>query len=127
MPWFERPVAISSRISRSRGVNLASGIVRSLPLESERRDDDRVESRSAVGDPPDGGNELVDVSDPVLEQVSDTLGRVREQLQREAELDVLREHEHADRRVRRADLERRTHPLVSVGRRQPDVDDRDLG
>ena len=53
--------------------------------------------RAAVGHPADRADELGDVADPVLEQVADALGRVGEQLHRQAELDVLREHEHADR------------------------------
>ncbi len=40
----------------------------------------------------------VDVGDPVLQQVSGAISGVREQRQRQPELDVLREHEHADRR-----------------------------
>ena len=42
--------------------------------------------------------------DAVLEQVADALGAVREQVERVAGLDVLREHEHAGLRVLLADL-----------------------
>ena len=126
IPWFDRPSAISSSTSRSRGVSSAIGSSR-RSLREEGRDDDRVERRAAVGDPSDGGDEVVDVADPVLEQVADALGRVGEQLHREAQLDVLREDEHTDRRVSRANLDRRAEPLVGVSRGQADVDDRDVG
>ena len=87
------PVAISSRTSRSRGVRAASG-------SSARRRDSRVDT---IWDPPRNppatrrtrGDELVDVADPVLEQVADAFGGVGEQPHRQAELDVLGEHQHA--------------------------------
>ena len=101
-------------------------VVAPVPGE-QRRDDDRVDRRAAVRDAPHGADELLDVADAVLEQVAGALGRVGEQLHREAELDVLREHEHADRGVAGADLQRGAQALVVVGRRQPDVDDRDVG
>ena len=125
MPWFELPcghqlehLPLARRQRRERIV--------APPLREQRRDDHRVERRAAVGDPPHRGDELLDVADPVLEQVADAFGRVGEQLHRQPELEVLREHEHADRRMVGADLERRPQPFVGVGRRQPDVDDRDV-
>ena len=92
--WFERPSAISSSTSRSRGVSSSSGSSRAAAAD-ELRDDRRVERRAALGDAPHRGGELVDVGDAVLEQVADALGAVGEQLERVARLDVLREHEHA--------------------------------
>jgi len=51
---------------------------------------------------------------------------VLEELEGEPEFDVLRQDENPDRRVARADLDRRAQALVVVRRRQPDVDDRDV-
>ena len=66
--------------------------------------------------------------DPVLEQVADAAGAVGDQPQRERRLDVLRQDEDADRRaVLGADRLRRPEAFVGVGRRHPDVDDRDVG
>ena len=127
IPWFELPAAISSSTSRSRGVSRASG--------SSLRRWREISVETIIGssaEPPSATRrtareELVHVADAVLEQVADALGGLGQQLQREPELDVLRQHEHAHRRVLRADLERRAQPLVAVRRRQPDVDDRDVG
>jgi len=44
-----------------------------------------------------------------------------------AGLDVLGEHEHADPGVATAKVECGSKPLVGVGRRHPDVQDRDVG
>lgn len=104
---------------------LINRIVCSLPRE-QRRDDDRVERRSAVADAPHGGREFPHVADAILEQVADAFRGVGEQLQREPQLDVLGKHQHAYRRVLSADLERCTQPFVVVRRRQPDVDDRNV-
>ncbi len=79
-------------------------------LREQGRDDDRIERRAAGADPPDRVGELVDVADPVLEQVADALGRVGQELHGQAELDVLGEHEHADVRVIR---------LISIAARMP--------
>ena len=123
--WFERPSAISSSTSRSRGVSSPDWVVLALASD-ELVDDGGVERRAALGDTADGGRELVDVGDAILEQVADALGALREQLQRVAGLDVLREDEHADARVALADLLGRAQALVGVGRRHPDVHDRDV-
>ena len=61
-------------------------------------DDGRVDRGAAFGDAADGGAELVDVRDAVLEQVADAARRRREEIHRVAELDVLGEHEHRDAR-----------------------------
>ena len=50
-----------------------------------------------------------------------------EQPHREARLDVVGEHEHADVGVELADALRRDDPLVRVRRRHADVDDRAVG
>jgi hypothetical protein len=122
IPWLELPVAISSSTSRSRGVSRSSG---SLGRCLERSVDTIFGS---IAEPPSATrrtapDEFLDVADPVLQQVSHPVRRVSEQLHREPELDVLRQHEHSDRGVAGADLERRAQALVLVRRRQADVDD----
>ena len=124
--WFERPSAISSSTSRSRGESSSSGSSRRC-LPDELADDGRIERRAALGDAPDGRGELLHVGHAVLEQVADALGALREELHRVARLDVLGEDEHAGGRVPLADLLRRAQPFVGLGRRHPDVDDRDIG
>src|SRR3954464_2439203 len=88
------------------------------------RDDRGVDRRAALPDAPDRGGELGHVADALLEQITNALDGVGEQSHRQAGLDVLREHEHADRRVARADLQSGAQPLVGVRGRHPDVDDR---
>ena len=70
------------------------------------------------------GDELVDVADPVLEQVADALGGVGQQLHRQAELDVLREHEHADAGVlaRISSAARRPSSVCVGGSRMSTID-----
>ena len=53
-----------------------------------------VHGGAAGGDPPDGVDELRDVGDPVLEQVPDAAGALREQLPRVQLLDVLADDQH---------------------------------
>ena len=91
------------------------------------RDDRRVEHRAAGGDAPDRVGEQREVGHAVLEQVADALGAVADQVDRVALLGVLREHEHADVGLARADLERRPQAVVGVVGRHLDVDDRDVG
>ena len=115
MPWFERPSAMSSSTSRSRG-ELGKRVVAPVSRE-QRRDDDRVDRRASFRNPPDRADELLDVADAILEQVAGAVGRVGQQLHRQSDLDVLREHEHAHRGVIGADLQGGLHPLVVVCRR----------
>ena len=56
MPLFERPSAISSSTSRSRGVSAVERVVAAAPAEHVR-DDGRVEHRAAGGDAADGVGE----------------------------------------------------------------------
>ena len=126
MPLFERPSAISSSTSRSRGVSAVQRIVAAAAAEHVR-DDGRVEHRAAGRDAPDGVGEQREVGHAVLEQVADALGAVADQVDRVALLGVLREHEHADARAGvRADLHRRAQAVVGVVGRHLDVDDRDV-
>ena len=67
-------------------------------------------------------------SHAVLEQVADAARAVGDEPHRERRLDVLRQHEDADRRsVLGADRLGRPQALVGVGRRHPDVHDGDVG
>ena len=92
----------------------------------ELRHDRRIDRRAALADSPNGGRELLHVADAILEQIAHPLRRVGEQLHRQAELEVLREHEHAHRGIANPNLLRGTQPLVGVRRGQPNVDDHDL-
>src|SRR5215211_9075909 len=92
------------------------GVV-AAPPRQQRRHDDRVERRAAIGDAPDRRYELLDVADPVLQQVTGAFGGLGQELHRQPELDVLREHEHTDGGMLHPDPERGPHPLVLVRRR----------
>ena len=124
--WFERPSAISARTSRSRSVRSSSG------TRARRRPTSWATTSGSITEPPFairriGVGEVVEVVDPVLEQVADAARTVGHQAQRERRLDVLRQDEDADvRAVLGADRLRRPEALVGVGRRHPDVDDRDV-
>jgi hypothetical protein len=73
----------------------------------ERGDDDRIDRRTAGGDAPHRRDELLDVADPIFQQISDALRGVGQQLHREPQFHVLRQHQHAHRWIRGPDLERR--------------------
>src|SRR5581483_526007 len=75
----------------------------------------------ALRDPADGGRELADVADAVLQEVAHPLGAVGEQVEGVLRLDVLREHEHGGAGMALADLAGRAQALVRVGGRHPDV------
>ena len=125
MAWFDRPSAIKARTSRSRSVRSSSG-TRAAPAD-EHGDDGGIDDRAALGDPPDGVGEVVEIRDPVLEQVADPAGSVAHQAQRERRLDMLGQDEDADGcPMLRADRLRGAKALVGVGRRHPDVHDRDV-
>ena len=72
--------------------------------------------------------EVLEVVDAILEEVADAARAVGDEPQGERRLDVLRQDEDADlRAVLGADRLRGPEALVGVGRRHPDVDDRDVG
>ena len=119
------PPAIKARTSRSRSVRSSSGTRERRPTST--RDDRGIDDRAALRDPPDRVGEVVEIRDPVLEQVADPARAVAHQAQRERRLDVLGQDEDADGRpVLRADRLRGAQALVRVGRWHPDVDDRDV-
>ena len=73
--------------------DLVERVVLALPPE-QPADDLGIERRAAVGNSPDGGAELVQVGDAILEEVADTFCASGEKLERVARLDVLREDEN---------------------------------
>ena len=121
---LERPSAISASTSSSRAERTSSG----PPAfrDEQLRHDLGVERRPARPDAPHGGDEVVDVHDPVLQEVADPAAPVGEELGGVGLLDVLRHDQ--DPRLGRAvaQRERGPHTLVAERRRQADVDDRDL-
>src|SRR5204863_151210 len=82
------------------------------------RDDLRVESGAPGRDPAERFDELLDVADPVLEQVPDTrgtaTGRRAEQVSCVPGLDVLGEHQHPRLGVVTADDDRGAQALIGV-------------
>src|SRR4051812_8326455 len=84
----------------------------------------RVERRAAARDAVHRLDEAVDIADPVLQEVADALGRVGEQRLRVGGLDVLRQHEHAEPGLSRAQEDRRAQAVVLVAGRHPHVHDR---
>ena len=124
--WFERPSAMYSRTSRSRGERAPERVIAAMPAD-ELADDGRIERRATLGDPPHRGGELVDVGDAVLEQVADALGALGQKIHRVTRLHVLGEDEHACRLVLLTDLLGRPQTLVCLCRRHTDVDDRNVG
>ena len=108
---------------RERGERVVASSLRDQP-----RHDERVERRAAVGDPPHRRDELLDVADPVLQQVADARRRSRP-----SSFSASPSSRYCDStstptvgcsaRISSAALQ----ALVGVGRRQADVDDRDVG
>ena len=114
--------------TRSLSVSPLSGELASPALRVHQPLDDlRVEGGAAARDVAQGADELVDVRDPLLEQVAEPRDAVGEQLEGVVLLDVLREHHHADRRVVGPDLLGRIDALGGVGRRHPDVGEHGVG
>ena len=82
--WLERPSAISSSTSRSRGVSASSGpSSRARRRAAARRPAGRAPSRPAATRR-ERVDEVVEVGDAVLEQVAEPLGALGEQLRRDA-------------------------------------------
>ena len=101
--------------------------VLAAPAPEHPRDDVGVERGAALGHPAHRVGERGEVGDAVLEEVADALGAVADQVERVALVGVLGEHEDADVRLARADLDRRAQAVVGVVGRHLDVDDRDVG
>ena len=121
---LERPSASSASTSRSRSVSSSSSDERRAADEAV--DDLGIERGAAGRDAFDRLDEVGDVPHAILEQVADSRGVVSDELEHVRRLDVLREHEYGDRRVRAPDLRGGDQPVVRVPRRHADVDDRDV-
>src|SRR5215469_218380 len=87
----------------------------------------RVHRGAPGGYPAYRVDELGAVQHAVLEQVSDAAGAVGQQLAGVQLLDILGQHEHRQAGHRAACREGGPQALVGEGRRQPHVDDRDVG
>src|SRR5919106_216735 len=83
--------------------------------------------RLAAADPFERVEEVTDVGDALLQQVTDAVRVAAQQLGRVPLLDVLREHEHRRAGPPPADLERAAQSLVGERRRHPNVDDAYVG
>ena len=86
-----------------------------------------VERRPTRGDALDGVDELGGVSHPILQQVTDAGRVVADELEHVRGLEVLRQHQHGDVRVRAADGCGSDEPVVGVVGWHPDVDHGDVG
>jgi hypothetical protein len=124
MPAFDRPSASRARVSLARG-EVAERGVRTPPLH-EAGHDGGVDDAFALGHAAQGIDKNGDVGDPFLEQVAKPAGLVGKQPLGVARLEVLAEHDDCRRRVLLPDAASRDQALVGVGRRHPDVDDRDI-
>jgi hypothetical protein len=85
----------------------------------------RIERRSPFGDTPSSVEEVVDVENTVLEQITEAAS-CGDKLEGVAGLDVLRENEDGGPRVPAPDLGRRAHALVLVVRRHAHVNDGEI-
>ena len=101
----------------------------SCPAAShELRDDLRIDHGAAPSDPPDGVGEVVEVLDPILEEIADPAGPVRNESHREGRLDVLRKDQDPDRRAMLgSDSLGSAKTFVRMRRRHPDIDDGHIG
>ena len=123
---FDRPSAMSASTSRSRGVSRPKRYVPG-PLGEQLGDDLGVHDRAAGRHPADRVDELAHVHHPVLEQVADAATLVRQQLAGVERLHVLREHQDRKARHLLSSLDGRQQPFVGERRRQPHVEDGDIG
>ncbi len=106
---------------------IEGGVLLATAGGDKRVDDLRVDHRAACRDLGDGADELVDVGDPLLQQVGPPLGPFVEELERVAGLHVLAEDHDADAGVRGPDRLGGADALVGAGRRHPDVGHDDVG
>ena len=126
MAAFERPCGhVFEDFAFARGQRRDRLIGRAAA--EQLRNDLGIHRRPAAGDLPHRVDELVDVEDAVLEQVSDPAGPVGEQFACVELLDVLRQDEHGQAGYLGAGLDRGAQPLVGERRRQPHVDHGDVG
>ena len=126
---FVRPCAISSSVSRSRGVSAPSSapIAAAIAIGDQRADHLAIERSPAGGDALDRVDERPHLADALLEQVADPALSRRKQLTGVDRLDVRGEDQDRELRMAPARFQRRADPLVGERRRQPYVTDREIG
>ena len=125
MPWFERPSAISARISRSRDVSSSIGSTRRRRA-SRSSTTARSTTHSPAADPLHGVEQLFDPTDAFLHQIADAFGLGFDELERVVGLEVLREDEDGGARVARTDFAGCAQSFVRMGGGHPDVDEGDV-
>src|SRR5439155_10033234 len=86
----------------------------------------RIEHRSPVGHLVQGHHELVHVDDPLLQEVSDTVDTVSQQVEGVATVEVRGEHDHSDFGVFAPNPYGRIDPFLCVCRWHPDVGEHDV-
>ena len=121
-----RPWPWSARTSRSRSVSPSKRTVAGSTGE-QRLDHQRVEGRPAAGHLVQRADQLVQIADPLLEQVAQPGHAVGQQVEGVVLLDVLREDHDADAGMLGADPLGRLDALVGVRRRHPDVGEHRVG
>ena len=118
------PSAIFRRTSRSRAVSwLERGRRRARPIRHQAVDHLRVDQRASERDRPDGGEQLVEIVDVLLQDVGAPGAAGVQQREGVARVRVLAQDDDAQPRVRLAQAPRGLDPLVRVSRRHPDVGD----
>ena len=100
MAMLERPSAIRARTSSSRGVSASSGPVAGRRMSRSTMAGSMTHRRN---DPAESVENDIEVVDTVFQQVAEVLRGIADQPHRPLALDVLRQHQDADRRwVRRS-------------------------
>ncbi len=123
---FERPSAMSRRTAVSRSRELDQRVAVAPPAD-EHGHDLWIDRRAAARHPPNRVEQLIDVGDPVLEQITDAGPTIGEEAHGMGRLDGLRQDDDRRRRGRGQQRLRRPQPLVREGRWHADVHDRDVG
>ena len=87
----------------------------------QRLDHLRIDDRTSPRDLTDGVDQLIDVGNPLFQEVGAAGGALFQQAQRVFRLRVLTQDHHADLRVACPDLGRGPNAFVGTGRGHPDV------
>ena len=110
-------------LPRGEPPQLATGV---RPHPHQRLDDLRVDHRPSPAHLVDGGQQLVQIADALLEEVGAALGSLREERTHVSGLDVLAEQDHPDARLLAPNVLGGADALVGVRRRHPDVRQHDV-
>ena len=109
----------------SRGEPVERTILTAAPQHP--RNDLWVERTAPTRDARDRIDERVDISNTLLQQVSDTLRALTDQIERVVLLVELRQHQDAGIRTLSTKLERRPQPIVHITGRHLDIDHSHIG